>query len=106
MGSFRDTVLAGPHWEGSCSRQPRAGFSVPDGLHAEGLSFDGGTVTVYASGDGSYRAEHKPHLERYEPGVRRLEPAGVEVEPLQMVLEIDVQPLAPGGARTGHRRGD
>ncbi len=44
--------------------------------------------------------------QRYEPGVRRLEPAGVEVEPPKVILEVDMKPLAPSSPRFGYYYGD
>src|SRR5512132_2421020 len=45
-------------------------------------------------------------LQRDQAGVGQGEPAGVEVEPAQVVLEVDVQPLAAGRPRPGHRHLD
>jgi len=42
-----------------------------------------------------------PGLERDQSGVRRCEAARVEIERSQVVLEVDVEPLAAGSARLG-----
>ncbi len=50
-------------------------------------------------------ANNKLPLKRDESGVCRLESASIEIKMPKMVFEVHVEPLAPGGASLGLRRG-
>lgn len=58
-------------------------------------------MTGEACWPGSY-----PRLQGDEPGIRRPEPARAEVERAEVIVEVDVQPLAPGLARSRRGQGD
>lgn len=61
---------------------------------------------TFDGGESGYRSGLTAELQPDEAGIRAGEPASIEVEGAEIVLEIDVEPLASSGTSLVYSKGD